>query len=136
MTKGRGNTSHIDFHLWFNLSWPVAKALKVFTRKYHIKSVRYIGLHHTWFYHLFRLVSWNPRVKHFPATNIDYYLSKYQSLKKKPIIELYSHPKYKDGILLDDSASYLKHEKLSMQKQMRLLKGLDHVEFMAWENIV
>lgn len=136
ITNGRGNTDHVDFHLWYNLSWPVAIALKVFTRKYHIKSVRYIGLHHKWYFGLFRIVSWNPHVKQYPAANIDYYLSKYSSFKKKDIIELYCHPNYKDGVLLDDSASYLKHERQPMQKQIQLLKELGNVEFVSWESLV
>ena len=33
MTEGKGNRSHIDFHLWYNLTWPVSIALFFFTRK-------------------------------------------------------------------------------------------------------
>jgi len=136
VTNGKGDINHVDFHLWYNLSWPAAIALKVFTKKYHIKSVRYIGLHHKWYFGLFRIVSWNPHVKQYPSANIDYYLSKYSSLKKKDIIELYCHPNYKEGILLDDSASYLKHERQPMQKQIQLLKELGNVEFVSWESLV
>ena len=40
VTQGKGNYEHVDFHSWYNLTWPVSIALNVFTRKYHIKSVR------------------------------------------------------------------------------------------------
>ncbi len=45
ITNEKANYKHIDFHLWYNLTWPVAFALKRFTRNYKIESVRYIGMH-------------------------------------------------------------------------------------------
>ncbi|MBR4338248.1 MAG: ChbG/HpnK family deacetylase [Bacteroidaceae bacterium] len=135
-TQGRGNIEHVDFHLWYNLTFPVALALNFFTWKYKIKSVRYIGIHQKSIkFKLFRWLSWNPRVKSIPATNIDYYLSKRRSLAQEPIIELYCHPNYKEEVFLDDSPSYLKHERQPMQKQIQMLKELDSVEFISWESI-
>lgn len=136
ITQGRGNYEHIDFHSWYNLSWPVAIALNVFTRKHHIKSVRYVGLHQKDYLpnKIFCFISRNSRVKSYPATNIDYYLAKYQTYKDFKIIELYTHPNYKDGVLLDDSISYLNHERQPMQKQIEMLKEKGDIEFLAWEN--
>lgn len=136
VTNGQGNNEHVDFHLWYNLTFPVALALNVFTRKFGIKSVRYIGLHHKSFrYRLFRMISWNPRVKSFPATNIDYFLSRHKSLSHEQVIELYCHPNYKEDVLLDDSFSYLKHERQPMSEQMRMLKELGNLTFISWEEI-
>lgn len=137
LTQGKGNYEHVDFHSWYNLSWPVAIALNVFTRKYHIKSVRYMGLHQKDYLpnKLFRIISWNPRVRSYPATNIDYFLSKYQTLKDFKIIELYTHPKYKDDVLLDDSISYLDHERQPMQKQMEMLREKGNIDFISWEDV-
>lgn len=136
VTGGKGNYEHIDFHLWYNLTWPVSVALNVFTRKYNIKSVRYMGLHQKKSKHgtIYRIVSWNPRVQSYPATNIDYYLSKHHSFVKEQIIELYSHPNYKDGVFLDDSPSYLKHERQTMPKQIQMLREIGNVEFISWED--
>ena len=136
VTDGKGNYEHVDFHLWYNLSWPVSIALNVFTRKYHIKSVRYIGLHQKKSIQnkIFRFISWNPRVKSYPATNIDYFLSKYQAFKDFKIIELYTHPNYKDSVLLDDSPSYLKHERQPMQKQIEMLREKGISSFVSWED--
>ena len=34
VTNGKGDCSRIDFHLWYNLTWPVSVALNFFSRKY------------------------------------------------------------------------------------------------------
>lgn len=134
VTEGKGDVSHVDFHLWYNLTWPVAVALNLFTREYNIKSVRYIGIHQKSIrYRLFRLISWNPRVKSYPATNIDYFLNKRKAVGNVQVIELYCHPNYKDGVFLDDSPSYLKHERQPMLRQISLLKESDDIEFISWE---
>ena len=137
VTEGKGNGNHIDFHLWYNLTWSASIALNVFTREYNIKTVRYIGLHQKSFrYQLFRVLSWNPRVKQIPATNIDYFLTKQKTLSQKQIIELYCHPNYKeDGTFLDDSPSYLGHERQPMLKQIQMLREIDKLEFLSWEDL-
>ena len=140
VTNGKADYKHIDFHLWYNLNWPVSVALNVFTRKYKIESVRYVGMHQIhrkkkFWNILFRVLSWNPRVKQIPASNIDYYLSKKHLFKKFKIVELYCHPHYKDGVLLDDSPSYLKHERQPMLKQMQMLKEDGCVQFLSWKDI-
>lgn len=136
VTEGKGDYKHIDFHLWYNLTWPVSIALKVFTRKNNIESVRYIGLHQKSIkYKWFRFLSWNPHVKQIPATNIDYYLSKQKTLSQEQVIELYCHPNYKeDGTFLDDSPSYLKHERRPMINQIQDLREIENVEFISWED--
>lgn len=139
ITHGEADYKHIDFHLWYNLSWPVSVALNVFTRKYKIESVRYIGMHHLCMskhqrLRKYRIISWNPRVKFIPATNIDYYLSERDKMTGFDIIELYCHPNYKEGVFLDDSPSYLKHERQPMLKQIQMLKDTKTVDFISWED--
>lgn len=135
ITGGRGNCKHIDFHLWYNLTWPVSVALFFFTRKFKIHSVRYIGFQNrnSFKKRLYRVLSWNPSVISIPSSNIDYYLSKRELFDTCPIVELYCHPCYKNGILLDDSQSYLSHERKPLQEHMQMLKGIDNIEFSSWE---
>ena len=136
ITDGKGDYKHIDFHLWYNLTWSVSVALNVFTRKNHIESVRYIGLHQKSLkYKLFRILSWNPRVKHIPATNIDHYISNHKSFDHKQLLELYCHPHYKEEVLLDDSPSYLGHEKQPLMKQIQLLREIEGIKFISWEDL-
>lgn len=80
-------------------------------------------------------MSWNPRVKSYPATNIDYYLSKYNTIGTKKVIELYCHSNYKDGVFLDDSPSYLKHDRRPMEQQIQKLKEMQDVEFVSWKDL-
>lgn len=136
VTGGKADYKHVDFHLWYNLSWPVSVALNLFTWRYKIKSVRYIGVHqkNKRRCQLFRMISWNPFVKYVPATNIDYYLSKKHLFDNLNIIELYCHPNYKDGVFLDDSPSYLKHERQPMLKQVKMLKETGDVDLLSWED--
>lgn len=137
ITQGKGVYKHLDFHLWYNLTWPVSIALFFFTRKYHIESVRYIGIHdhHNIKKKLFRLCSWDPNCKNIPSTNIDYYLSKSDLSDKYSILELYCHPCYKDGVLLDDSQSYLKHERKTMQYHAQKLTEINVVKFVSWKDL-
>ena len=137
ITDGKANYKHVDFHLWYNLTWPVSIALNLFTRKFKIESVRYLGLHQirSRRYKLYRLLSWNPRVRYVPATNIDYYLTKRDSLAVNNLMELYCHPNYKDGVFLDDSPSYLGHERQPMLKHIQMLKKIGINEFLSWKDV-
>ena len=136
VTEGNADYKRIDFHLWYNLTWPVSIALNLFIRKYKIKSIRCIGIHHmkTRRYRLFSRISRPFRMVYIPATNIDYYLSKRALFKDCKIVELYCHPNYKEGVFLDDSPSYLNHERQPMLKQIQLLKDIEGIEFSSWKN--
>ena len=137
ITNGKGDYKHIDFHLWYNLTWPVAIALNVFTWKYKISSVRYHGLHHTSLrFTTYRMISWNPHVKYIPSTNIDFYVSNNKKFGKYQTVELYCHPNYKDGIFLDDSPSYIGHERLPMLKQIKMLRDCGDFELVSWKDIL
>lgn len=137
ITQGEADYKHVDFHLWYNLTWPVSLALNLFTRKYKIESVRYYGLHqkNDRQFYCYRLLSWNPRVKYYPATNIDFYLSKIQSLSKYETVELYCHPNYKEGVFLDDSPSYLGHDRQPLEKNIQALRELEGIRLISWENV-
>lgn len=136
VSNGKADNKHIDFHMWYNLTWPVSVALRLFTKRFNIESVRYIAIHQkkNQKYRLFQKISQSSGVKCVPATNIDYYLSKKQELFNYQVIELYCHPNYKEGVFLDDSPSYLKHERQPMLKQIQSLKELGDVELISWED--
>lgn len=137
VTQGKGDYKHVDFHLWYNMVWPVAVALNLFTLKYGIKSVRYMGVHHrpSKKYRLIRTLSWNPCVKYIPATNIDYFLSKKELLSRYNTIELYCHPNYKQGVFLDDSPSYLKHDRQPFLTQIQMLKESGDYNYISWKDV-
>lgn len=133
VTNKEGNLRHIDFHLWYNLTWPVSVALNIFTWTHKIKSVRYLGVHQEHSKRrIFRILSWNPFVKSFRSSNIDGFLSKPEMFEKDRIIELYCHPDFINDSLMDNSISYFGHEKKSMVEHIQLLKQYN-LEFISWK---
>lgn len=137
MSHGRGDGSHIDFHVWYNLSLPVAIALHHFIKNYNIKSARLIGFHQMDVprYRLFSRISSNPNLRCYQSTNMDYYLSHPEKFKNEEIVELYCHPEYKDNVLLDNSLSYLRHERQPLQTFVEKLRLMGNVEFISWKEI-
>lgn len=137
VTNGKGDYKHIDFHLWYNLTWPASVALKVFTRKYKIESVRYISMHYKSIlkYKIHQIISWNPRVKSISCSSIDYFLTKYRSIPKEKVFELYCHPNYKEGVLLDDTPSLFQHDRQPLIEHIQKLKALDSFEFVSWKDV-
>lgn len=137
VTNRKADYKHIDFHLWYNLTWPASIALNVFTRKYKIESVRIISMHNKNLskYKLYRVIGWNPRVKSISCSSIDYYLTKYKSIPKEEVFELYCHPNYKEGVLLDDTPSLFQHDRQPLNKHIQMLKELDNFEFVSWKDI-
>lgn len=138
ITEGLADYKHIDFHLWYNLTWPVSIALKRFTRQYGIKSVRYLGEHQKKLLRnrLFYMIGKSAGVRCIPATNIDYYLNNRESFSGTPLVELYCHPNYKGGVFLDDSPSYLKHDRQPMEKQISELRQFDDIQFVSWDMVL
>lgn len=137
VTEGNADYKHIDFHLWYNLTWPVSVALNVFTRKYKIESVRYISMKNRNIRknNLYRIISWNPRVKSISCSSIDYFLTKYKSIPKEEVFELYCHPNYKEGVLLDDTPSLFQHDRQPLIEHIQKLKALDSFEFVSWKDV-
>ena len=135
VTKGEADYQHVDFHLWYNLNWQVAVALRFFIKKYNIKSVRFIGVHQmkSRKYRLLSKIGGYSASNEIPSTNIDYFLSKSELFQDCDTVELYCHPHYKEGVLLDDSPSYLKHDRQPLKKQLELLKHDGDFEFVSWE---
>lgn len=135
VTNGKGNRSHIDFHLWYNLTGPVSIALNLFTWTHRIKTVRYIGVHqeHTR-RKIFRVLSWNPFVKFYRSSNIDGFLTHPEWFENEKQFELYCHPDFMTGeedVLMDNSISYFGHEKRPMAEHIELLQKYD-LEFVSW----
>lgn len=136
VTEGKANYNHIDFHLWYNLSWPVAIALNLFTINYKIKTVRFIGLHHKGKRNkIAKLLSWNPFVNDIPSTNIDFFINNFSLFKKLNIIELYCHPNYKNGVLLDDSPSYIGHSRQDLRSHIQKLNETTEYTLISWKDM-
>jgi predicted glycoside hydrolase/deacetylase ChbG (UPF0249 family) len=137
VTNGEADYKHVDFHVWSNLSWPVCLALNFFSLRFHVKTVRYwtiVGkkkLKNK----LFRILSWNPFVKSIPSCSFFYFITKRQSLSGRKKIEIFCHPQYKDGELIDVTSSFVKYESKSLSKLMQDMRKIKGVEFVSWEEV-
>lgn len=136
VTQGQANYRHVDFHLWYNLTWPGAIALKLFTKRYTIESVRYWAIRPSKKpkNKLFRVLSWNPCVKSVPSCSIFYFIKNRPALLGMKTVELFCHPNYKNGLFLDDTPSFLNYEERPpMQKIIDDLRELDEIDYVSWE---
>ena len=117
---------HVDVHLYNNRSYPFAVAYRRLIKKYNIQTARYYGVHHkTQEYPLKEKVRlWVSSVLcgHqsyvCKSCTIDYFLSRRSEFKKDKMVELYVHPDYIDGILIDNSESVFGHEKRTLEQQI------------------
>ena len=138
LSGGKGDVKHLDCHLWYNLTWPVAYALNKFTRQHGIEYVRYWALHHNQklLNRLIHAISTNAQTRYIPATNIDYFLSKKELHTQYDTIELYCHPNYKNDVLMDDSPSYIGHKRLPMAQQIESLNKAVSYDIISWADLL
>ena len=139
ITQGQANYNHIDFHLWYNLTWPGAIALRRFTKKHKILSVRYLTIlqQKNWKNKFFCLLSSRQGVMSVSSCSIFYFVNNWRSLLGNVVIELFCHPNYKDGVFLDDTPSYLNYEeRRPMQQIIDELRKLEKIEYISWEDYV
>lgn len=125
--------------MYCNLLPSVAVAYRDLIRKYHIKSARYYGEHHKKQKQIkdclkFRIVKFHSGKEAYvvKSCNVDYYINKKDLFQKDEVIELYVHPDYKDGILIDNSVSVYGHEIVSLTKQIKTLTSIEDIELVSW----
>ncbi len=141
LTEGRGNLNHIDVHIYNNRSYPFASAMFELIKNYNIKTARYFGVHHftqkfspceTQRLHLAYLLC-GRQAYVCKSCNIDYFLTNIKEFENDNIVELYCHPDYVDGNLLDNSESCFGHTKQKLERHIALLKN--NAEFISWSQI-
>lgn len=139
LTKGEANYNHIDCHVYCNLWPPVAAAYKELIRKYGIRSARYYGEHHKNKKQLKQKLKF--RIANFlggneayavKSCNIDYYITLKDSFQPDETVELYVHPDYINGILIDNTVSIFGHEKVPLIEQIETLTSTGDVELISW----
>ena len=138
LTGGKANCNHVDFHCWYNLSWPIALALRDFSIRFKIKTVRIIGCHQESnpVMQILASIGLANGVKAYRSCNIDFYLSNLESLKNEEIMELYVHPDYYNSPLMDNSVSSYGHPKRLLETQISdLLQKAKDIEFISWTEV-
>ena len=136
ITEGQANYEHIDFHLYMNFSLPVAAAYHKLIEQYQIKTARFFGEHQKEEKNL-----WNPLIISMAkrskacvvkSSKIEYYLLKQKDFKNETTIELYVHPEYRDGLLIDRTNSVFGNGFKTLEEQLSLVKASGPVEFIPW----
>lgn len=134
-TDSRGNRYHVDFHLFYNLTWPVAIALNVFTWTHGIRSVRYLGVRYERANRrFFRFLSWNPFVRSCRSCDIDFFLYKPELYANDKVLELYCHPDYIEGLLVDNSSSLLGHKRQLLETHYSMLMDNRDLYLLSWSD--
>lgn len=141
LTAGQANYDHLDVHLYNNRSFPFASAYNELIRNYKISSARYFGVqHYTLEYSDFEafriklasLLCGNEAYL-CKSCNIDYYLTRKEEFQNDNIVELYVHPDYIDGILMDKTISCFDHEMFPLDKNIAAIKS-SGVDFISWRD--
>jgi predicted glycoside hydrolase/deacetylase ChbG (UPF0249 family) len=141
LTKSKGCFSHIDFHLYSNLLWPVAGALKLFSEEHGISSVRYIGgrrLHSnsllsTLKKSIILYISKAKQVKSFPSYQADQFIQSQTNneILETDFIEVYVHPDSANGLIVDNTKSYDGRKIITMEETFNLI-AKDIKDFVPW----
>ena len=138
MTRGKGNYDHIDFHLYYNTKIPVAYAYSRLIVKQHIRTARYYGEHHKrnikglikiGTSKLFRYSN-EPTVK---SCNADYFSTMFSRFELDELVEVYCHPEYQDGVLMDNSKSSFGHSIKPLEQSMQDIYKEN--EIIAWNDV-
>lgn len=142
LTDGRGNDRHLDFHLYGNLSLPVAIAYERLIEKYRIPSARFFGAHQAEVKESLSLRMMHAlvmrRAKRSKAcvvqsSRIEYFLARKEKFEHDPVTELFVHLDYRDNVLIDKTQSVFGNEKKPLEEQLNLLKQQGFTDFISWK---
>lgn len=143
-TKNQANYLHLDFHRYMNLSLPVAIAYNRLIKNYNIHSARFFG-EHQWqsreakivhIIHRIMMTYWcHSKVYIGKSSRIEYFLAKKEHFIKDKTVELFVHPDYRDGVLIDRTSSVWGNGFRPLEEQIKLVNNIDDVEFVSWTSI-
>lgn len=143
LTKGQANYQHLDFHLYGNLSLPVAIAYDRLIQKYHIPSARFFGAHQgevkeavmKRLMHALLIRRWRRSdACVVQSSRIEYFLARKEQFEHDPVVELFVHLDYRDNVLIDKTQSVFGNEKKPLEEQLRLLEQQGYTEFISWKS--
>ena len=144
LTKGKANYRHLDFHLYMNLSFPVAAAYDRLIKNYGVRSARFFGEHQLEekeakkrrVIHAAEIFLWrHSRAYVVKSSKIEYFLVRREKFKREQMIELFVHPDYRDGVLIDKTNSVFGTEMKPLEEQIKLVKQCGDIEFISWTDM-
>lgn len=143
LTKGEANYQHLDFHLYGNLSIPVAIAYDRLIQKYRIPSARFFGAHQAEVKEsVVKRLMHALVMRHckrsaacvVQSSRIEYFLAKKEQFGHDPVMELFVHLDYRNNVLIDKTQSVFGNEMKPLEEQLNLLKQTGYTEFISWKS--
>ncbi len=141
LTKNRANNLHLDFHRYLNLSLPVAAAYDRLIKNYQIQSARFFGEHQSedkrsWKRRLIysaMMLHWrHSRAYVAKSSRVDYFLARKERFEKDQIVELFVHPNYRNGVLIDQTKSVFGNGMKPLEEHIALVRQSGDIEFIPW----
>ena len=144
LTKGQANYLHLDFHLYRNLSLPVAFAYDRLIRNYHIQSARFYGehqskvreskkkrlLHSAMMFHWMHCKAYVTK-----SSRVQWFLDNIDQFKNEQMVELFVHPDLRGGILVDTTPSLSGKTIFPLEERIDLLKQSGSYEYISWASL-
>ena len=144
LTKDQANYLHIDFHLYLNLSLPVAFAYDRLIRNYHIQSARFYGEHQRKvreskkkrLLHAAMMFHWK-HSKAFAAksSRIEWFLENKDQFENEQMVELFVQPDYRDGVLVDTTQSLSGRKICPLEERIDLVKHSGNYDYISWASL-
>lgn len=142
LTENKGNYNHIDFHLYHNFRLPVAYALKKMAANYDIYSARYDVVNMAYTASMLgrikqilsKILSRHRKVAVYKSCRINFFLNRPELLNEK-IIELFCHPDYVNGKLIDNTTPVFGNTKETLEKHVDMIKEHVDCEFISWKDL-
>lgn len=145
LTSGNGNYQHIDFHVYGNLSFPVAAAYGQLIRRYNIKTYRVHGEHQLYrkktkqrikIKLAYLLTDGKLKRERIKSCNADFYLSLNDLFRNDDLIEIYVHPDYINAQVMDNSKSYLGHKMVPLEAAIQAISESNNmIQYISWEDL-
>ncbi|MBQ1371709.1 MAG: ChbG/HpnK family deacetylase [Oscillospiraceae bacterium] len=144
LTKGQANYQHLDFHLYANLSLPVAAAYDRLIQKYNIQSARFFGAHQAEKKEPLILRGIHGAMMHHwkhskaykaKSSRIEYFLVKRNEFERDELVELFVHLDYRDGVVIDKTASLFGNEKQPLEECIQRVQETGDVSFISWASL-
>lgn len=69
------------------------------------------------------------------SSKIEYFLTKRENFKQDQMVELFVHPDYRDGALIDKTNSVFGNDYKPLEEHIALIKQIGDVEFISWASL-
>ena len=140
ITRNSANNNHVDFHLYKNQTLLASYAYNKLIKSNQIKTARYFGEQQMINLKgkikvLLSMIGMTPfRIQHIRSCNIDWFINMFDTINCD-LIELYCHPDYCQGELIDNTISVFGHEKMPLEVHLGMIQKRDNVSLISWAEL-